>query len=154
MPRGLFDYGVEEFGDFVLEDPVLFDGIVIRMLEDIELVGYALARNSQKALDSRKLEIDDEITSLVVDALELPETGQAPPQLRDFTRDFIRQIARAPFPYTDAGLDQIAGVAADVMFDAFRFGAQGALGEGSKRIGLRHLLPACEGWPYPLNRYC
>jgi hypothetical protein len=148
MPRSLYTYGVEEFGDFVLDDPALFDSIVVRMLEDIELAAYTIAR------EHGELEIDIVVVKGATDALgiPLPGTEAVPPD--ESLRNYVRDVARSPLAYTDEAIDRIAQIANSAVLNFLRVGATVAQDEGSRHVGLRHFLPAYEKWPYPLNRFC
>ena len=65
-----------------------------------------------------------------------------------------RDLARGPLGYGDGAAEMVAGAVATASYYFLTVGAEQARGDGSQTVKLRHFLPACEAWPWPLNRFC
>jgi hypothetical protein len=184
------------FEDFLLEDPVLFDGLVTRMIEDLDLAVQVVARTGKRtsitprtvtstlqrldlhSLDVEAPESERSIMQLRVRevtrgpeleqgrtayaiperpvfepekraAYDLPERPVVDPEVR-----VARVVSRGPLPYRVTALHQVGDVVAAAEYDFLRTGAQNAHDEQTQIVKLRHYLPACEKWPWPLNRWC
>jgi hypothetical protein len=165
MSRTFTEYGLSsaEFGGLVLEDPALFDSFVIRMVEDLDLSVHVTAGNqglssvsgsvpddSFKSLDNVNRQSGKEFTNLAS-----PQLGiNAPTEFRSTIQPIVRTYVRGPLTYDPSSLDRLTDVVTAVAYDVLSTGAQQARAEGAQTVKLRHWLPGCEHWPYPLNRFC
>lgn len=154
MSRNLADYyGLADpsFEGFVLEDPALFDSLAVRMIEDLELAVQVLARAGEREL------VDSEIVGRTLQILRLDKVVDKtalPDQMRDDTQRAAHDYARGPLPYEDGALEEIGYAVGATTYSFVSAGAANARKERTQIVKLRHILPACESWPYPLNRFC
>jgi hypothetical protein len=153
MPRALSSYGVaDETSSFVLEDPAFVDAAIARIVEDIQLVTYVYS------LVAGKREIDAEsvyrVYDLIIASPDAPVLLASPEGVREWSHRLVRDLSKAPLPYGEEAVERVGDLVGALVYDIFRSGAESAAEEGSRRIGTRHFLPACERWPYPLNRFC
>jgi hypothetical protein len=155
MPRALADYGLAddpELASMAVEDPALLDSLVVRMIEDLDLSAYTAARFVGVT------EIDSGVAGEVVSQLLGDHLAgvHLPPSdaFRDQIRQRVNELARSPLPYVDDAQSHISDAVSTAAYNYLQVGANGARGEGADVIKLRHYLPACEEWPYPLNRFC
>jgi hypothetical protein len=155
VPRLLADYGLAddpELASLAVEDPALLDGLVVRMIEDLELSAYTTARLRGRS------EIDPDVADEAIRELLGQRLSEVHLPSSDTFRDQIQRrvedLARSPLPYVDQAQSRISDAVSTAAYNYLQVGANGARGEGLKEIKLRHYLPACEEWPYPLNRFC
>lgn len=152
MPRSFASYGLAEtsFAEFSLEDPLLFDELLARMVEDLALASYINAmRNRQRQMSRETVEQTNRLLRIPG-----PESQDSPRGLQEYLLALTHDLSRAPLSYTDEGLEWASGTIAGAAFLAFATGAEIARAEGDDTVKLRHWLPACEQWPFPLNRFC
>lgn len=161
MARPLSEYGFEgeNFGnlaEFALEDPGFFEGMMYRAAEDLEL---ALQISSIVAGDER-LDVDSAGRTLELLEIRPPAfrgigpSVFGPQPLADQMLAIATGVARGPLDYTEDAFALVGSVLTAIANDFLVTGAGLAAAEGGQMVRLRHLLPACERWPYPLNRYC
>jgi hypothetical protein len=168
MPKSFAEYGLtsEEFDGLVLEDPALFDGFLVRVVEDLDLCQQVVVGRLQLP------EIDASAEAAIF-ALEFinavgaksdagsrlvsayfGEAPRGPDGLRSNIEPIVRGYIRGPLAYTDWSLDNLTNVVTVVAFDVLSTGGRHAREDQTDIVKLRHWLPACEHWPYPLNRFC
>jgi hypothetical protein len=153
MGRMLAIYGLvdKRFDGVVLEDPALFDLLAVRMIEDLELAVQVTGRTVDCEL------VDSDIVGRTLQLLGLDEVAgqmKLPDQMREVTQSIARDYARGPLPYATGALERLGDAVGAATYSFLSTGADNALSEGSQTVKLRHILPACESWPYPLNRFC
>lgn len=151
------DYGLEalkEFPDVEIEDLSSFRGMVFRIVEDTIIVPITLAKSQ------RKDTIDE---SLMREALglittDVARTQEAPPDgiVRSRTvGDLMRvDFRRASVGYKEEVITVLARFVNFQLIEMLRTAASQAVEENLQSVKLRHILPACEKWPWPLNRWC
>ncbi len=165
MPRPLTDYGFtsREFDGLVLEDPALFDSFIVRMVEDLDLsaqvtagfFGYPEIIEEITSRSFRSLEGISQFSGRDFKSLESAQSGaDAPEPFRSNIEPIVRTYVRGPLGYQSASLDRMTNVVTAVAYDVLSTGGQLAREEGTDVVKLRHWLPGCEHWLYPLNRFC
>src|SRR5205085_906796 len=119
-------------------------------IEDIEIALYTLAWE----FDFEEIEFDGFRISLILERFgALPEASpDVPFEQRERVRRMIRGYARAPLSYSSTAAERVAHLVSAAEFDLLTTGAELASSEESQVIRTRHFLPACERWPFPLNR--
>lgn len=138
-----------EFEDFEIEDPNFFWTLAVRIIEDLDVAGYVLAKTHEKET------MDDTLTRNLVRLID-PET-QLPMwsgQHRFIGPGIVSSYSRAPVSHTDKGRELVSSFVSFHISHLLRDAARRAAEEGLRKIKLRHILPWCERWPYPLNRFC
>jgi hypothetical protein len=152
MSRSLESYGVgRQFEGIVLEDPALFDSLVIRMTEDLELAVQVAALGSGLGIVNGNIA---GATLSILGVLARFSVDQIPVQMRRSALVTSRNVTRGPLDYEDGALELVGDAVAMATYSYLTIGAQNARVDGSQVVKLRHYLPACESWPYPLNRFC
>jgi hypothetical protein len=141
------DFG--QFSDYVIEDLATFRTMVFRMAEDVDLGAYVLARrqrveNIEGSIVQELFHLLDPETKFPPDALE---TAVVP--LRT-----VSDLARAPIGHSEEAISLMSRFLNFHLINMLWDAAKLAERDGGKVIKLRHILPACDHWPYPLNRYC
>lgn len=175
------DFG--PFSDFEIEDVGFFHTMVSRIIEDTELVSFSVAKINERenidkdtvasALvlidDSLRSEVDSELEAeghaggggyglavaeqVVVEADTAVTFASAPSSLVLRSLE-IQDFARSPLPHDPEALQLLSKFVNFHILNMIRAAALKCQDEGLKVIKLRHYLPWCEEWPYPLNRYC
>jgi hypothetical protein len=165
MPKTFVEYGLssEEFGGLVLEDPALFDSYVIRIVEDLDLSAQVIAGHDglpeiiRPVLEEsfRSLERVNLYGGRDFRTLDSAQFDAEPSDgFRSNIQSIVHTYVRGPLAYGPESLDQVTNVVAAVAYDVLSTGGQQAREEGTETVKLRHWLPGCEHWPYPLNRFC
>ncbi|WP_208300559.1 hypothetical protein [Mycobacterium sp. DL592] len=157
----------DEFGGLVLEDPALFDAFLVRVVEDLDVCQQMTAGYLDRS------EIDERVSARAfstLDSLNRPALAQrggefgflfsaqngseSPDILRAGVYEVVRTYIRGPLEYSGSSLGQFANVVTAVAYDALSTGGRHAREDETDVVSLRHWLPACERWPWPLNRFC
>lgn len=166
MSKTFADYGLSsgEFEGLDLEDPALFDSFVIRMVEDLDLSTQVTAGLRLPDGIVRPVELDRAFRAL--DIINRPDrkslrsitsempTSNATEGLRSYIHPVVRAYLRGPLDYDPESLDLMINVVTAVAYDALSTGAREAREHDTRTVQLRHWLPACQRWLYPLNRFC
>jgi hypothetical protein len=165
MSRTFTEYGLSsaEFDGFVLEDPALFDSFVGRMVEDLDLSAQVVAGHDgfsailQPVLDEAFISLEranrdggSEFTNLASAQFDV----ESPNEFRSTIQPIVRAYVRGPLAYEPPSLDRLTDVVTAAAYDVLSTGARQAREEDTKTVKLRHWLPGCNHWPYPLNRFC
>jgi hypothetical protein len=155
LVRSLSDYGFREpIREFAIEDPALFESLINRLIEDLDLGAYVIARRENSA------EITGDIVLSLIALLgtELDVGGHSlyEPNLLDPgpLRAQVAALARAPLAHSDEAIDVLTSILADQLSQIVNGASEAARREESSLIRARHFLPLCEDWPFPLNRFC
>lgn len=158
MSRNLAVYGLDPpYGSFTLQDPALFESLTIRMMEDLELAVQVSARADRFGLVNSGIVVNSELVGRALQVLGVDEVvsrTKVPDQVRGWAEAVARDYARGPLPYGVGALEGIGNAVAAATYSFLLTGAENASQEGTQVVMLRHILPACESWPYPLNRFC
>lgn len=166
MSRTFAEYGLtsEEFDGLVLEDPATFDTFLVRVVEDLDLVQQITAGDNDKGeipewILERAFGVVENINRHAGrnHFLELNSARydpKVPDELRAIIQFYVNSYIRGPLPYVDGTLEQFVNVVTVIAYDALAIGGTHAREDDTKTVKLRHWLPACENWPYPLNRFC
>lgn len=160
MTRPLSEYGFEgeNFGnlaEFELEDPGFFESLMYRTAEDLELamqVSSIVVGDERLDVDAAERTLELFEIAPLIQTIGPPVYG--PPPLASQMLAIARGVARGPLGYTEEAFMLVGSVLTAIANDFLVTGAELAAAEGEPVVRLRHLLPACERWPYPLNRYC
>ncbi len=175
------DFGV--LSDLQIEDTGFFLTMVQRMIEDLDLIAHTVATAEGIAeIDrthmSRALTLVDGALSDQL-AIELESNGsaggggyavavqeqimieedtavtfEATPTQFVVAGLSIEDFARAPLPHEYDAMKLLTKFVNFQILTMLRHAALKCQEEDSTQIKLRHYLPWCEEWPYPLNRYC
>lgn len=175
------DFG--PFSDFEIEDVGFFHTMVSRIIEDTELMSFSVAKiNNRDSIDkdsvasalvlideSLRSEVEAEleteghaggggyalaVAEQVVVEEETAVTFAASPSSFVVPSLEIRDFARAPLRHDSDAVQLLSKFVNFHLLNMIRAAALKCQEEGYKVIKLRHYLPWCEEWPYPLNRYC
>lgn len=138
------------FGDFK-EFSVDVDtcyGMAKGMIQGLELSMYIVARERGKDY------VDSE---MVWSTIRLLDNDVQPDVVEKFTRigfttpEIAQEFAKAPIKHDSEAFGIMASYVNYEIFGILQAGAERAAKEGERTIRVRHLLPACEKWPYPWN---
>ena len=147
----LGDFGNVEFGEFTnytIEDFSLFWTMICRMVEDLDVGAYILAKQRGK-------DIGDSLTSDMLNLIGPTSDIPTRTPIRGIVNpEVVRDLMRAPIPHSEGAFETTARFVNFHVANMLRDAANRVKSEGSSVIKLRHILPGCEHWPYPLNRYC
>ena len=176
------DFG--PFSDLEIEDTGFFLTMTQRMIEDLDLVVHSVAAvegqtEVDKDLMSRALALIDSTLSVQLEAeldingsgggnggyavavreqitieQDTPVTFEATPTQFVVAGLRIEDFARAPLSHRQDAIKLLTKFVNFQILTMLRHAAVKCEEEGATRIKLRHYLPWCEEWPYPLNRYC
>jgi hypothetical protein len=145
-----FHHDFDKYNQFEIEDMAFFHTMVTRMIEDVEImVGFLAKRDDEpevtEDLVREALRVVDPVT-----ITQLADTSQVAIVNSQMVIDF----ARPSLPHNE---ESIALISKYLNFRLIRLlydAAERADEEGLNKIKLRHYLPLCEEWPWPLNRWC
>ncbi len=145
MDRLLDDIDLAELGEFELEDPDFFAGLVGRMAEDL---GVAL---QVSGLLAREQAVDEPVVDRTVELLGIPiDPRQGPVALHERTASLFGEVARGPLAYTEAAERAagmvLSGAAFQLLSNAIRLAEE----EGRPTVGNPQLLVSCSTLPSPL----
>lgn len=151
-----FQISFGEFDDYDFQDFTFFVTMALRVVEDIHLMAYTIARQSQeKTINLKTVEqVINLVSSVPLNMLRLNF------QLKMIDSAFmnptqVRGIVTAHgFPIQDDAIAQISSFGNYYLADGLENAAKTAKLENTKTVSLSHWLPYCQKWPYPLNRYC
>jgi hypothetical protein len=148
----LADFPNVDFGslaDLQVEDVGFFQTMVTRIIEDVEVALYVVARYQR---DNR---INTDIVQIAL-ALIAPDSSdyQDAPETAIVNVALVHDFARAPIAHDQDALALLSRFVNFHIIAMLRSAAEEANKEDARQIKLRHFLPWCEKWPYPLNRYC
>lgn len=157
----------DEFAEFTLADESAFEDSINRLIEDAELAAYVVARASAwhpipiypliaiRRPGDRRV-IDKEVVERTLRLLGVEEDVIRPGSPTGGIVDsrLVRKRAKAPMRHTEEADELIARVVNSELREVLRDAAELAADEGVDRIDERHLLPACDRWPFPFNRFC
>lgn len=140
--------GSGEFDDFEIEDAGFFRNMIGRMIEDLDVGVYVIAR------EHKENEIAVQLMRQFLNLIGPPASATASMEAGSVSPEMVREYARAPIDHADEALSLLARFLNFHLEDMLRRAATAAAEEGLQTIKLRHILPGCERWPWPLNRYC
>jgi hypothetical protein len=140
------DFG--EFEEFEIEDVSLVRTMVWRMVEDMDIGAYILAKARGKKIEE---DLMRELFRLIDPETEVSDQT---PEAAITSPAMVRDLSRAPVQHSEKAISLLSRFINQHLIDMFRAAAKQAVKEGLKTIKLRHILPGCERWPWPLNRYC
>lgn len=144
------DFG--RFEDFIIEDSATFHTMIVRIIEDMDIMTYLITKVRNKSeIDVYLLE---DVLRLLDQESKLPFENI--PDDSIVSPGFIRDYLRAPLHHTDESVNLLSRFVNYLFIEMIRDAAARAdLEERSEGIiKLRHILPTCEKWPWPLNRWC
>jgi hypothetical protein len=149
---------LQRYENLEIADVPFFFGMAFRMIEDIDLVAYSLARATGKET------IDAETLGHALDLIQSGGPSVAPregaitfdeaPVQAFVNPGMVRDAARAPLAHDDQALGVLAKYVNFQLNNMLIVAARLAQRDDLEKIQLRHYLPYCEELPYPLNRYC
>jgi len=149
---------LQRYDDLEIDDVPFFFGMAFRMIEDIDLVAYSLARATGKTT------IDAEVLGQALDLIQAGSPGVAPregaisfeeaPVQAFVNPGMARDVARAPLTHDDQALGVLAKYVNFQLNNMLIAASRLAQRDDLVRIKLSHYLPYCNEWPYPLNHYC
>lgn len=142
------DFG--SYKDLEIEDFSFFSMMVIRMIEDTATVTYTLAK--EKGADEIKEGLMQDTLRRLGQGALLPFAGTS--EVAFVFSPFVPAYARIPVPYTNEAIVLFSKFLNYHLIEMLRDAAARAANEGLNTIKLRHILPWCEKWPWPLNRWC
>jgi hypothetical protein len=142
------------YENLAIEDVPFFFGLAFRMIEDIDLVAYTLARVRGKEM----LDVDaaGEALGLIQAGAPAATDGaisfeEASPQAF-VNPGMVRDVARAPLPHDDQALLLLSKYANFQLNNLLIAAARAAQLEDLEAIKTQHLLRCCQALPWPLNR--
>jgi hypothetical protein len=172
MSRPLTDYGIitSETEGMVLQDSALFDSLLIRTVEDLDVTFQVSALVLQEDRSDFTSITPNELINMAA-RLDLPTriflpddepnvplvAGYSLPPSRstfDFASDLVSRYQKGPLDYQVSSLVLFAGIVAAFTTDFLVTGGLNAQDEDTRSVQLRHYLPACDRWPWPLDRFC
>jgi hypothetical protein len=148
----LADFPNVDFGRFdklQVEDVGFFQTMVARIIEDVEVALYVVARFQ----GDYRITTDIVRTALALIAPDSTDYQDAP-ETAIVNVGLVHDFTRAPIDHDTEALALLSRFVNFHVIAILRSAAEEADKEDARQIKLRHLLPWCEKWPYPLNRYC
>lgn len=141
------DFGY--FNDYVIEDSNFLDTVANRVIEDVELVIYALAKErdadfADEALTATAIYIYGNVQGGIIsrfsqDAIVNPER--------------IKDQSKSPIKPNHEAFVLFCKFVNYYLFHAVQAAAEKAGEEGTQVITQQHFFPWCHQLPYPLNVY-
>jgi len=116
------------------------------MIEDTELAAYVVTR-SRGGKEIGPEEMVGAVRLIDSKADEAPQNG---PEEAIVRAAIIRDFAKAPMPHQEVIYAIFSKFINYKLIELLRGAAGRAAGEGTTTTRLRHFLPHCEDWPYPL----
>lgn len=148
----------EQFMEFEIEDAGFLHTMMFRMIEDTEIAIYVVAKSKgeefiQEETVSEALKL---LEPSLVDATETQGeiTFKNTPTEAIVTPVMVQDFARAPLPHNKQAFALLSKFVNFHLINMLHAAAGQANNEDLQIIKLRHYLPWCEEWPWPLNRYC
>jgi hypothetical protein len=158
-------YGQPVYSGTAIEDLSFFTAMVYRIIEDLEVAIYMIAR--QTDADS----INGDVAWNAINLIESgPRSQASAPGSRSVqvTRievenalltgytypDMVRGAFRSRLSYAESAVELVAKYVNLQVDRAVADARLRAQNDSSPKVKLRHILPYCEEWPYPLNRFC
>jgi hypothetical protein len=151
VTRTLLQYGLEvsDAAEYVIEDPALVDGLMVRMFEDIDLSiqTYAIM-NGAPSISPGLVEAVFKGLNIAV----IHEGEGISPGLLTWIRYGFQSYRRGPLSYESGSDEWVANSLAFVTQSFLLSGQRNAAADRVTTIRLRHLLSFCDELPYPLNK--
>ncbi|HEV2855189.1 MAG TPA: hypothetical protein VHC97_20515 [Thermoanaerobaculia bacterium] len=153
-------------GNLSLQDPDHFAGIVARMIEDVELAAYTVAKLRMRGINQEQLiTLKDlkESVSLIESEVEskefsipkdLPSSPSQAPKVAVVDPDKVKKMLRSPIEVAPSAVDFLAQYINYTSIRLLHSAAQMARAEELDAIVTRHFLAYCDHLPYPLNLLC
>ncbi len=159
MRLGNLNYAnLKRFEDLEIEDVPFFFNLAFRMIEDVDVVIYTVARARGKTA----VDVDT-----VGEALGLIQAGapdrparedavsfQEAPEQAFVNAGMVRDVVRAPLPHDDQALVLLSKYVNFQLNNLLIGAARQAQAENLARITLGHYAKFCSELPYPLNHVC
>jgi hypothetical protein len=150
------------YGAFEIDDLSFLTTMLIRMIEDIEImIGFfAKLQNAESVSGDfvlRVLQLIDPESISSIDAESISAVSEINYPISTsavVTPDLVRAYARPPVPHDERAIVLISSYLHRRLTATLSEAARLAENEGQTVIKLRHILPLCEKWPWPFNRWC
>ncbi len=140
------DFG--EHQHYVVQDLRFLNSVATRMVEDVELVAYILARRQE----AERIDAGTMADAVYLYCQENAETfGEAPAEAI-VNPEFVARQAKSPFPHDEEAILLISRFVNYRLIDALTRAAAQAREEGTHVITALH-FSWCHLLPYPFNIY-